>query len=143
MKVYEVGLIIGSVPIVQILLKEFKQMNIDIKLRSALLESLLSMAEVALDKIEHLEGSKIVFSIETGKIKNFRKQEQTMIAYVVIEKVPKYEKAITEKFKPLLSYIIKEFKEIYSGREYIEVSQYRHYKINLITTFGLLSSDVV
>ena len=142
MEVYEAGIIIGSVPIVQIMLKRFEQMTLDLTLRSALLDSLLTMAEATLDKIEYLEGSKIVFSIESGNIRESSGEEQTLIAYVVTKKIPKFEKIIDAKYKPLLRYIIKEFVEIYSGREYSETSQYQLYKINLITTFGLLSIEV-
>jgi len=143
MKVYEAGIIIGSVPIVQIMLKDFKEMKLDVTLRSALLESLLTMAEVALDKIEYLEGSKIVFSIESGKITNFSGTEQIIIAYAIVEKVPKFEKLLSSDFKPRLRYLLNEFIEIYEGRMYSEVSQYEHFKINLITTFGLLSEEVI
>ena len=67
--------------------------------------------------------------------------EQTLIAYVVLEKVPKFEKIIETRFRPLLRYIIEEFKEVYSKRDFAEISQFQLYKINIVTTFGLLSTE--
>ena len=100
MRVLEVGLIIGSVPVVYLKQPDYNPSNIDINLKSALIDSILKMAEVALDTIEHLEGSKFILIIEGDKIENINNFQNNLIAYASIGKTKKFENEINKYINP-------------------------------------------
>ncbi|TXT63950.1 MAG: hypothetical protein BAJALOKI1v1_640014 [Promethearchaeota archaeon] len=133
MRVREIGIIVGSIPII-CLKFESEDISTDEDLHTmhniskcAYISSILTFAERFGSKVEYFESGKqhIVFNKNT--IENKQKKQMDIYTYLIIEKEKNFEKLLEKKIRPFLEELLSEFKSQYSYQVYAEVSQFQDF----------------
>ncbi|MBY9006161.1 MAG: hypothetical protein KGD63_05340 [Candidatus Lokiarchaeota archaeon] len=125
MRIHEVGIVIGGIPIIYKTYDEDINVNhnSDIICKSALMSSILNFAEIILSPMESFESNRYNVFFKKNKINSNNSQNLDFFAYVVSDKEKKSEK-LKKNINTVLEKIIDEFKSQYNGDDYTEVSHY-------------------
>jgi hypothetical protein len=113
--------------------------KIDTDLRSGLLTAILNFAQSTFSKdlVEYFEGKKYLIAFIEDEITGEDSFEpELIISYAILDKEKRIEKYIRKIIQPLLKQVSKEFKELNTGKNLSEVSQFRSFKENLDRIFG-------
>ena len=139
MVVREAGLIFRGFYLVKKSYHKTTKGKIDPDLRSGLLTAILNFAQTAFtkDSVEYFEMSKFLITFKEDKLMGRDSIEpETLISYAVLDMEKKVEKYIHKIIQPLLTRVIQEFKDENAGKNFSEVSQFRHFKQKLDKIFG-------
>ena len=140
MVIREAGLLFRGFNLVNATYHTTSGEEIDKDLRSGLLTAILNFAESAFtdNALEYLEGEKFVTAFTDDRIKSIDSPEpELLIAYAILDKEKKVEKYIKKVIIGMLKKAIKEFKELYEGKNLSEVSQFKDFKTHLDNILGL------
>ena len=129
MKIHEVGIIIGGIPIVYQNYDDVinNNNNSDMICKSALMSSILNFAETLISPMESFESNKYNVSFKKKKINSNNSKDLDLFAYVVSDKEKKSEK-LKKHINLALDRILNEFKSKYNGDDYTEITHYDTFK---------------
>ncbi len=139
MVVREAGLLFRGFTLVKKSYHKSTKGKIDTDLRSGLLTAILNFAQSTFTKdvVEYFEGKKFLIAFTEDQIKAEDGFEpELLLSYVILDKEKRIEKYIRKIIQPLLNQMIKEFKQINTGKNLSEVSQFKSFKQNLDKIFG-------
>lgn len=131
MLIHESGIIVESIPIVYANYRDANNKNINIISKTAFMTSLLNFAETFLEPVEYFEGSKYNIVFKHDKIENNKKNLTNVYVYVIFDKESEFNKHLKKKIMPLLTKILKQFKQKYHGMEFADVSKFSEFKDNI------------
>ena len=133
MRIREIGIIVGSIPIICLdyestntSTNEYLQNKHNIS-KCAYITSILTYAEKFGSKVEYFESGKqhIVFNKNT--IENKQKKQIDIYTYLILEKEKNFEKLLEKKIRPFLEELLLDFKSQYSYQIYAEVSKFQDF----------------
>jgi len=113
--------------------------KIDSDLRSGLLTALLNFAETAFsdNAIEYFEGKKYTIAfLKDEIIAEDSFEPELLLAYAILDKEKKVDKYINKILQPLLKKVIQNFKELNTGKNLSEITQFKAFKKNLDNIVG-------
>jgi hypothetical protein len=134
MKIREIGIIIGSIPVIcwcdeEISDKEFSKesQNKNNISKSAYISSILAFAEKFGSLVEYFESGTKFIAFNKNKIMNKQNMELDVYAYLILDKEKVIDKIVEKDVNPFLEEILSEFKSRYNHRSYSEVSQFESF----------------
>jgi len=139
MVIREAGLLFRGFTLVKKSYHKTSLGKIDTDLRSGLLTAILNFAETAFSEnfVEYLEGKKFVIAITKDQIMAEDSVEpELLIPYAILDKEKKIDKYIHKILQPLLKKIADEFKNLNTGKNLSEITQFKGFKNNLDQVFG-------
>ncbi|MFX1405773.1 MAG: hypothetical protein ACFFBW_02360 [Promethearchaeota archaeon] len=113
--------------------------KIDSDLRSGLLTALLNFAETAFSEnfIEYFEGKKYTIAFLKDEIlPEDGIEPEFLLAYAILDKEKKVDKYINKILYPLLKKVLNDFKDLYTGKNLSEITQFKAFKKNLDAIVG-------
>jgi hypothetical protein len=113
--------------------------KIDPDLRSGLLTALLNFAEAAFSEnfIEYFEGKKYTIAFLKDEIlSEDSNKPEIILAYAILDKEKKVDKYIKKVVQPLLKNVLNDFKNLNTGKNLSEITQFQVFKKNLDSIFG-------
>ncbi len=131
MKISEIGIIIGGIPVICRSFEEISDKNLTEELRdknniskSAYISSILAFAEKFDSLVEYFESGTKFIMFNKSKIINKQNLELDIYAYLILDKKKGFDKITEKEIKPFLEKILMEFKSQYHHKSYAEVSQF-------------------
>ncbi len=128
MHVYEVGIIIGGVPVITANYINPNEREVDLIHKCALLSCILNFADILISPVEYFESNKYCFIFKKDSITGSDSEENEIYAYFVSNKYKDYAKHVKPKYYPILVQILNEFKSRYDGWNFAYSSQFLGFK---------------
>ena len=139
MVIREAGLLFRGFTLINQNYHKTSDNKIDKDLRSGLLTAIITFAENAFsqDLIEYFELKRFVIAFTEDNITaEDCTTPELLIAYAIFDKEKKIDKHIRKVVVPLLTKVIIQFKEKFSGKNLSEISQFKPFSQNIDKIFG-------
>ena len=128
MHVYEVGIIIGGVPVITANYINPNEKEVDLIHKCALLSCILNFADILISPVEYFESNNYCFIFKKDSIVGSDSEENEIYAYFVSNKYKNFSKHVKNKYYPVLMEILDEFKSSYNGWNFAYSSQFIGFK---------------
>ncbi|UCC20982.1 MAG: hypothetical protein JSV62_06780 [Promethearchaeota archaeon] len=100
------------------------------------MSGLLSFAECLMEPVEYFESDKYSIVFKKGMIKDLFRDEQEIVAFIVIDKDPRLEKFLKKTILPLLEKLLRKFIIQFNGCNLTKVGQFEPFKTTINKIFG-------
>jgi len=136
MLIREAGIIFNGIPVIFASYHRASKESTDLICTSGLMSGLLSFAECLMAPIEYFESSKYTIIFKKGKMYDFYKRSQDILAFLVLDKDDRLEKYLHRTIFPLLEKLLEKFIAEFKGSKITEVSKFESFKITIDKLFG-------
>lgn len=136
MLIREAGILFHGIPIIFTSYHRASKQKTNLVCSSGLMSGLLSFAECLMEPVEYFESDKYSIVFKTGIIKDLFRDEQEIVAFIVLDKDPRLEKYLYKTILPLLEKLLKKFVSQYHGCNLTKVGQFEPFKRILNKIFG-------
>ncbi|MHA2397574.1 MAG: hypothetical protein ACXADU_01625 [Promethearchaeota archaeon] len=136
MLIREAGIIFNGIPVIFASYHRASKESTDLICTSGLMSGLLSFAECLMAPIEYFESSKYTIIFKKGKMYDFYKRAQEILAFMVIDKDDRLEKYLYKTIFPLLDKMLEKFISEYKGSKITEVAKFEPFKKTIDKLFS-------
>ncbi|MHA2184299.1 MAG: hypothetical protein ACXAAI_04790 [Promethearchaeota archaeon] len=136
MLIREAGIIFNGIPVIFASYHRASKESTDLICTSGLMSGLLSFAECLMAPIEYFESSKYTIIFKKGKMYDFYKRSQDILAFIVLDKDDRLEKYLYKTIFPLLEKLLEKFISEYKGSKITEVAKFESFKSTIDKLFG-------
>ncbi len=136
MLIREAGILFHGIPIIFTSYHRASKKKTNLVCSSGLMSGLLSFAECLMEPVEYFESDKYSIVFKTGIIKDLFRDEQEIVAFIVLDKDPRLEKYLYKTILPLLEKLLKKFVSQYDGCNLTKVGQFEPFERILNKIFG-------
>ncbi|MHA2474525.1 MAG: hypothetical protein ACXAES_14975 [Promethearchaeota archaeon] len=136
MLIREAGIIFNGIPVIFASYHRASKESTDLICTSGLMSGLLSFAECLMAPIEYFESSKYTIIFKKGKMYDFYKRSQDILAFIVLDKDDRLEKYLYKTIFPLLEKLLEKFISEYKGSKITEVAKFESFRSTIDKLFG-------
>jgi hypothetical protein len=136
MLIREAGIIFNGIPVIFASYHRASKESTDLICTSGLMSGLLSFAECLMAPIEYFESSKYTIIFKKGKMHDFYKKHQDVLAFLVIDKDDRLEKYLYKTIFPLLDKLLEKFISEFTGSKITEVAKFEPFKQTIDKLFS-------
>ncbi|MFX0038720.1 MAG: hypothetical protein ACFFCY_10650 [Promethearchaeota archaeon] len=136
MLIREAGILFHGIPIIFTSYHRASKDNTNLVCSSGLMSGLLSFAECLMEPVEYFESDKYSIVFKKGNIEDFFRDNQEIVAFMVIDKDPRLEKYLKKTIQPILDKLLKKFISQFEGCNLTKVGQFEPFKQILNKIFG-------
>jgi len=136
MLIREAGILFHGIPIIFTSYHRASKQKTNLVCSSGLMSGLLSFAECLMEPVEYFESDKYSIVFKTGIIKDLFRDEQEIVAFIVLDKDTRLEKYLKKTILPLLEKLLKKFVSQFNGCNLTKVGQFEIFKKTINKIFG-------
>ncbi|MFW9829451.1 MAG: hypothetical protein ACFFEY_17890 [Candidatus Thorarchaeota archaeon] len=138
MLIREAGILFHGIPIIFTSYHRASKERTDLVCSSGLLSGLLGFAECLMEPVEYFESDKYSIIFNKGHIMDMNKENQEIVAFLVLDKDYRLEKYLKRTVLPLLDKLLKSFITQFSGCNLLKIGQFDAFRqtINKIFSTG-------
>ncbi|MFX1379824.1 MAG: hypothetical protein ACFFA4_12110 [Promethearchaeota archaeon] len=136
MLIREAGILFHGIPIIFTSYHRASKDQTNLICSSGLMSGLLSFAECLMEPVEYFESDKYSIVFKKGIIKDFFRDQQEIVAFIILEKDYRLEKYLHKTILPLLEKLLKRFITQFNGCNMTKVGQFESFKSTINKIFG-------
>ncbi len=132
----EAGILFHGIPIIFTSYHRASKKQTNLVCSSGLLSGLLGFAECLMEPVEYFESDKYSIVFKKGIINDLFRDDQEIVAFIVMDKDFNLEKYLHKTVFPLLGKLLKKFIAQFDGCNLTKVGQFEPFRIILNKVFG-------
>ncbi|MFX0145611.1 MAG: hypothetical protein ACFE9C_16215 [Candidatus Hodarchaeota archaeon] len=136
MLIREAGILFHGIPIIFTSYHRASKDETNLVCSSGLMSGLLSFAECLMEPVEYFESDKYSIIFKKGVIKDFFRDLQEIVAFIVLDKDYRLEKYLRKTILPLLEKLLEKFISQFNGSNLTKVGQFEPFKRTINKIFG-------
>ncbi|MFX1418175.1 MAG: hypothetical protein ACFE9N_04550 [Promethearchaeota archaeon] len=136
MLIREAGILFHGIPIIFTSYHRASKKQTNLVCSSGLMSGLLSFAECLMEPVEYFESDTYSIVFKKGVIKDLFRDEQEIVAFIILEKDYRLEKYLKKTVLPLLEKLLKKFISQYNGSNLTKVGQFEPFEREINKIFG-------
>lgn len=136
MLIRETGILFHGIPIIFTSYHRASKSKTNLVCSSGLMSGLLSFAECLMEPVEYFESDKYTIVFKKGIINDLFRDEQEIVAFIILEKDYRLEKYLKKTILPLLERLLKRFISQFNGCNLTKVGQFEPFEREINKIFG-------
>jgi len=136
MLIREAGILFHGIPIIFTSYHRASKSKTNLVCSSGLMSGLLSFAECLMEPVEYFESDKYTIVFKKGIIKDFFRDLQEIVAFIVLDKDYRLEKYLSRTVLPLLEKLLQKFISQFNGSNLTKVGQFEPFRQTINKIFG-------
>ena len=136
MLIREAGILFHGIPIIFTSYHRASKKQTNLVCSSGLMGGLLNFAECLMEPVEYFESDKYSIVFKKGIIKDLFRDEQEIVAFIILEKDYRLEKYLKRTILPLLEKLLNKFISRFDGCNLTKVGQFEPFEREINKIFG-------
>ncbi|MFX1258810.1 MAG: hypothetical protein ACFFAN_13195 [Promethearchaeota archaeon] len=137
MLIREAGILFHGIPIIFTSYHRASKKRTNLVCSSGLMSGLLSFAECLMEPVEYFESDKYSIVFKKGIIKDFYRDVQEIVAFIVLDKDNRLERYLKKSILPLLEKLLKRFISQFDGCNLTKIGQFEPFRKTIDKIFGI------